>query len=806
MSPQAYVKSSFRIILLCICITLASVQNMSEFKSVQCITYGEKADDQPLLPTLGGSSVNQIVSFNVTGENYNGESISVNENGGTIEIAGSKVYFTPWKHLFWIEKNMDAFFLANVTSTNFCIAFLYFANGSTSFEARIFEYKSATYQKVLYQGRSLVTKTPSSTRNVPVTQLSLTPQSKIENRLFATGPDLFIVGDRGYFKDAPSILKLYALRNTVNPKSGWNELWALLVGDSGDYYFSIIYMDMRDSSKVLLGHALRLNDYYVLEQRQLNATWRMKGDVYQLTVNTQQEVSLLRVDGFALKREDDSILSVALDKGIHTIGLENSTTESNGVRLVFNRWSDGNTSNPLTIDIRSNATLSAEYSKEFLLTIESSYSKVSGGGWYREGETVSIPTPATVENDEVKYVFEGWSGDVKTDGDSTTVIMDGPKTVSAKWNRFFRVTLTTEGLPEGTRVIYTLNDLGVPSEVPHSIQDWVQESSLLNFSVTLPEIHLMKEELFLEHWKDQQGKVITPPARLSGPGKLVAVFTNQKQSAQLSCSVSTANLLTTGILRIEGKITPPIEAEVTIEYRVSGEPWRPLCKVQTDTTGQYGYDWEPDVTGMLQIRAVWPGDASHSGAASEPQGVAVSQSVLKFKRLAGVFSNSTSSLYEEVKGPRDLSYTVTAPFTLAMGLTDATYADLANLKPLGPIAAIASGAALIGLFYILPWATLLLVLATIVTKRSVSRKGMLPLLTFWIFCLSYLVLEEMNVTDLLEPPRYLLTVFTAGLASTTGLLVALLPSLKISGLLAKRWKTRYDVAHVQTGDSSPLGK
>ena len=763
-------------------ITLQPITYLAE-----CGPYYSKANDLPPLFTLGNQASNQIANFNVTGENHKGERISITQEGGTIEIANSQIHFTPWKHVFWSEKKMDVFFLANVTSTNFHIAFLFIANQTTSFEVKVFEYSSATYQKISYKGRGIITTTLSPLKNPLIQGLSITPQSKTENKLFATGPDLFLVGDHGYIKEKPGLLDLYALRNTISTTLEWNELWALLVGKSGDYYFGIVYMNTADRNKILLGHVLKLNDYHVLEQRQLTAGWSPKGETYHLSVQAPQTVNTILVDDFRFQREDDSGFKVVLTRGNHTLGVGNGTAENSGVRVGFSRWSDGDRSNPRTVRIESNATFTAEYSKEFLLTVESAY-KAFTGGWYREGQIVPVPQPLSLEEGEVKYHFEGWSGDVKSDNSSAFVVMDSPKTIRASWTILYSVTLSTSGLPDGTEVVYKLNDRELRSVAPDGVQEWVEENSLLYLSADLASGQKVKEPLFLRGWKDQQGKEIESPIQAAGPERLVAIFTNQKQSTKLSCRTLIQDLLNTGQLRIEGEMSPSFQTRIIIEYRASGEPWVILTDVETSSTGQYRYDWQPTISGILQIRSTYPGDASHTASSSEPLNIVVSQSMLKFKRLAGAFSNSTSSLYEELDGPQNLENSLKAPFLLGMSTVDQIYTKLANLKPFGPIASIVVGSALIGLFYVFPWVTIITVLIVIATKRAISRKILLPLVAIWAPSFCYVVLEELNVTDLLGPSSHLLTIFTSGLAATTGLIAGLIPSTGISNSFAGRWR------------------
>jgi hypothetical protein len=100
----------------------------------------------------------EIPKFEIAGENYLGDKISISEKGGIIEISGTEFFFFPWKHISWTENNADVIFVANVTESNFLIGFIFLTNGSSSFDVKIFEYTSATYQKMTFQGKTFITK------------------------------------------------------------------------------------------------------------------------------------------------------------------------------------------------------------------------------------------------------------------------------------------------------------------------------------------------------------------------------------------------------------------------------------------------------------------------------------------------------------------------------------------------------------------------------------------------------------------------------------------------------------------------
>jgi uncharacterized repeat protein (TIGR02543 family) len=101
---------------------------------------------------------------------------------------------------------------------------------------------------------------------------------------------------------------------------------------------------------------------------------------------------------------------------------------------IFSNWS-GNasgTSNPITITMNSNKTVTANFKLQYTLTV---YVSPSGAGsvtkypdkpGYAPGESVKL-TAVPAAN----YCFYGWSGDVCGFWNPITIIMDGNKTVTA---------------------------------------------------------------------------------------------------------------------------------------------------------------------------------------------------------------------------------------------------------------------------------------------------------------------------------------------------------------------------------------
>jgi hypothetical protein len=94
--------------------------------------------------------------------------------------------------------------------------------------------------------------------------------------------------------------------------------------------------------------------------------------------------------------------------------------------------------NPRSIDIIDDSTVTAVYSAEYLLQLSSDKGKVSGGGYYAEGETaVASISPTEVIGFPVDSSFGGWAGDVRSPSPSTNVLMDGPKSINAEWQNSY---------------------------------------------------------------------------------------------------------------------------------------------------------------------------------------------------------------------------------------------------------------------------------------------------------------------------------------------------------------------------------
>src|SRR3989454_948505 len=142
------------------------------------------------------------------------------------------------------------------------------------------------------------------------------------------------------------------------------------------------------------------------------------------------------------------------DAGSPATAILSTTLESSGpgARFVFVGWSGAAsgtapTSNPIVMDGAKVAT--AMWKTQYELQVVSAYGDVSGQGWYDAGSTaVARLAPSVVPlTAGTRATFVSWTGDA-TGTDpiaSSSIPMNGPRTVGASWRIEHELTIDTQG-------------------------------------------------------------------------------------------------------------------------------------------------------------------------------------------------------------------------------------------------------------------------------------------------------------------------------------------------------------------------
>jgi hypothetical protein len=159
-----------------------------------------------------------------------------------------------------------------------------------------------------------------------------------------------------------------------------------------------------------------------------------------LTLSSQLDNSTIKLDGaeYAVGRANS--VQAVVKPGVHSLAADQIIQTAAGERFIFTHWSDGVNSNPRSILIATDTNIVAEYRAEFYLTVNSPAGRVYGEGWYPKGYNASFGvTPSTYSASAWfgfltgEYHFAHWSGDSDSTSQVASVLMNGPKNVSAQW-------------------------------------------------------------------------------------------------------------------------------------------------------------------------------------------------------------------------------------------------------------------------------------------------------------------------------------------------------------------------------------
>jgi hypothetical protein len=130
---------------------------------------------------------------------------------------------------------------------------------------------------------------------------------------------------------------------------------------------------------------------------------------------------------------------------LHAPGMMNLNSS---IREVFEGWRGtgmgsytGNAST-ITVTMNSNIEETALWQRQYYLNTNSTYNSTSGAGWYDANSTATLHVIKNIIGiaNGTRLVFAGWDNGVRAN--STTVLMDAPRNITASWSRQYFVSVT----------------------------------------------------------------------------------------------------------------------------------------------------------------------------------------------------------------------------------------------------------------------------------------------------------------------------------------------------------------------------
>ena len=171
---------------------------------------------------------------------------------------------------------------------------------------------------------------------------------------------------------------------------------------------------------------------------------------------------------------------------------------SNGTRAVFDGWvgsgqgSYTGSSAATMIRMTGSITETAMWKVQYYISINSTYTAY-GSGWYGSNSTATLyVSPAVMDMDNgTRIVFEQWSNGAKTN--STKVLADMPRTLTAVWARQYLVNATTpygtvQGIgwyDENSLAVLQLNETTIPVNPTTQIRFYGWSNGYQNSTIDL---------------------------------------------------------------------------------------------------------------------------------------------------------------------------------------------------------------------------------------------------------------------------------------------------------------------------------
>jgi hypothetical protein len=167
---------------------------------------------------------------------------------------------------------------------------------------------------------------------------------------------------------------------------------------------------------------------------------------YVVSFDIQPRVAGLVVDEAHYTMDQIPVSFRWIGGSVHSFEVPATIQTQQGVRYVFEEWSDGVSSAKRTLVVSSPTTFIARYRTEYLVSISSLYGTLSGGGWYEEGALATINVLSNIISGSTgeRFVFSGWSGDISSTDTTVTFTVDRPKTIYANWKRQYYVTVYSD--------------------------------------------------------------------------------------------------------------------------------------------------------------------------------------------------------------------------------------------------------------------------------------------------------------------------------------------------------------------------
>jgi hypothetical protein len=194
-----------------------------------------------------------------------------------------------------------------------------------------------------------------------------------------------------------------------------------------------------------------------------------------------------------------------LPEGKHNLYVP-AQVQAEGLRYIFEGWSDGLSTNNRTIELVGDLNLTARYSLQVRVNVSSTIGETVLSGWYEAGRNLTVTVPETILDyrNGTRRIFRGWyeNGSLLTSKPQLIIIADKPRTIVASWETEYEVkVLSDKGeaggtgwYKAGTRATATISPIQIEKDLftNYVFEGWkingevVSNSPSYTFEVKMP--------------------------------------------------------------------------------------------------------------------------------------------------------------------------------------------------------------------------------------------------------------------------------------------------------------------------------
>ncbi|MCK5147232.1 hypothetical protein KAR48_10785, partial [bacterium] len=165
-------------------------------------------------------------------------------------------------------------------------------------------------------------------------------------------------------------------------------------------------------------------------------------DFFQIVITSDHEGIIFEVDDV----EYTTPHTFSWEMGaIHSIKVSQVQSIDDNAEYTFVKWDDNEPREHEFIVPSADVTKTFNVTARYLLKINSEKGSPVGAGFYSEDITAQFSVESSITNaqGDMRDNFIGWSGDFTAVTTTGSLAMNGPKEITASWQRQFRLTLVT---------------------------------------------------------------------------------------------------------------------------------------------------------------------------------------------------------------------------------------------------------------------------------------------------------------------------------------------------------------------------